>query len=361
MSSPETIQNKAIEDDEIEIRLSDIIQFLKDSRWSMLIWGCIFFTLGILYAFSKPNVYTVEVKVMPEIQSKGAGLGGLGSLAGLAGIDVGGITGSVDAIRPDIYPDVLQSVPFALQLLRQPVYSQLLEKETSLQTFLEEQEGQSWFGNLLSSSDDTEKPLPLSDPKNRSKTLQITRKQEELIKTIHNVVSATNDKKTGIITVIATLSDPVAAATLARLSLDYLTNYISSYRTEKSRNQVKFLAQQTIDAKNRYQKAEYALSSYRDQNRYLNLATAKIEEQRLQADFLLTQNLFNELSKQFEQAKIKVAEESPVFKMLEPARVPLRKSGPKRTAIIAGFTVVGVLIGLITFFVKKFVFSKPTT
>ncbi len=54
---------------------------------------------------------------MPEIQSKGAGLGGLGSLAGLAGIDIGGMAGSVDAIRPDIYPDVLQSVPFALQLL----------------------------------------------------------------------------------------------------------------------------------------------------------------------------------------------------------------------------------------------------
>ena len=36
------------------------------------------------------------------------------------------------------------------------------------------------------------------------------------------------------------------------------------------------------------------------------------------------------LSKQLEQAKIKVAEEAPVFKTLEPARIPLKKSGPKR-------------------------------
>ena len=112
--------------------------------------------------------------------------------------------------------------------------------------------------------------------------------------------------------------------------------------------------------KNAIRKREYALSEYRDKNRYLNLNTAKIEEQRIQADFLLTQNLFNELSKQLEQAKIKVAEESPVFKTLEPARVPLQKSGPKRTAIMAGFLVLGVIIGLVVFFIRKFVFSKST-
>ena len=357
MSDTELIRNKDIEDDEIEIRLSDIVQFLKDSRWTVIRWAVAFLILGILYAFSKPNQYTVSVTVMPEIQSKGGNLGGLSSLAGLAGIDLGGMT-SADAIRPDIYPDVLQSVPFALQLLRQPVYSQLLEKETTLQTFFEEQATSSFLGGLQSDSGD-EKPLPLPDPKNRSKTLQITKKQEELVKIVHGAVSAAYDKKSGVITVTAMLPDPVVAATAARLSLGYLTDYIGTYRTEKARNQVKFLNKQTADAKSRYQKAEYALSAYRDQNRYLNTNTAKIDEQRLQADFLLTQSLFNELSKQFELAKVKVAEESPVFKTLEPARIPLKKSGPKRTIIMAGFMLVGAIIGVVVFFIRKFVLAKP--
>ena len=254
MSDTEIIKNRDIEDDEIEIRLSDIVQFLKDSRWTVLRWAAMFLVLGILYAFSKVNQYTVSVTVMPEIQSKGANLGGLGSLAGLAGIDIGSMGSGADAIRPDIYPDVLQSVPFALQLLRQPVYSQLLEKETSLQTFLEELGKQSWLGSLLGGLGE-EKVLPLPDPKNHSKTLQITKKQEEVVKLVHGAVSAAYDKKSGVITVTATLPDPVVAATVARLSLEYLTNYISSYRTEKSRNQVEFLARQTDDAKKRYQKA----------------------------------------------------------------------------------------------------------
>ncbi len=357
MSATETIK-RDVDADEIEIRLSDIVQFLKDSRWTVLVWGTAFLVIGAIYAFSKPNQYTVEITVMPEIQSKGASLGGLSSLAGLAGIDVGSMT-STDAIRPDIYPDVLQSVPFALQLLRQPVYSQLLEKETTLQTFLEEQGKQSWLGSLLSGSADEEKQVPLPDPKNRSKALQISKKQEDLIKTVHGAVAAAYDKKTGVITVTTTLPDPVVAATVARLSLDYLTNYISSYRTEKSRNQVDFLTKQTEEAKERYQKAEYALSVYRDKNRYLNLNTAKIEEQRLQADFILTQTLYNELTKQLELAKVKVAEEAPIFKTLEPARIPLKKSGPKRTIIMVVFIAVGSIIGIIVFFIRKFVFAKP--
>lgn len=349
MSVTEKNKEEHTEDDEVEIRLSDIIQFLKDSRRWSLISGLILLIIGSIYAFLKPDQYTAQVTVMPELQSKGGELGGLGSLAGLAGIDIGGSSSmGMDAIRPDIYPNVLQSAPFALQLLREPVYMSLLGKEVPLQTFIEEQGKQSWLGG----SDDNEKLL-VPDPQNKSKTLQLTKKQEELVKTVNNSVATVFDKKNGIITVSATLPDPVVAATIARVSLEYLTNYITSYRTEKARNQVRFLGHQVEDAKSRYQRAEYVLSSYRDQNRSLFLNTAKIEEQRLQSDFLLTQTVFNDLSKQMEQAKIKVSEESPVFKVLEPARVPLKKSGPKRGFIIVGFTIAGVLLGVILYGIRR--------
>ncbi|MBC7571847.1 MAG: lipopolysaccharide biosynthesis protein, partial [Spirosoma sp.] len=147
--------------------------------------------------------------------------------------------------------------------------------------------------------------------------------------------------------VVAVEPDPVVAATVARLSLEYLTDYITNYRTEKARQQVTFLAGQVSESNSKYQASEYALSNYRDKNRNLFLNTAKIEEQRLQADYLLNQSVYNELSKQFAQAKIKVQEETPVFKVLEPATVPLRKSGPKRTIIVLGFAVLGGILGLV--------------
>lgn len=345
MSIAEAKRKDTIDEDEIEIRLSDVIKFLKGSRRRVIIGGIIGLVVGALYAFSKPNLYTSKVTVMPEIQSKGTGsLNGLGSLAGLAGIDIGGMSaGSVDAIRPDIYPDILHSIPFGLQLLEKPVYSNLLSRETSLQEFIEKSNENTLWGKRISESSDNIK----LDSSNNNKLLQITKGQETLINYIEGSIRSDYDTKTGIITVSATFPDAIVAAAVAQHSLEYLTNYVSNYRTEKARKQVNFLSQQLKEAKERYQVAEYALSSYRDRNSNIYLNTAKIEEQRLQADFLLTQNVFNDLSKQLEQAKIKVAEDAPVFKVLEPAQVPLRKSAPKRSLIVIGFMAVGAFLGLL--------------
>lgn len=350
MSTPQaTPPARQSDPDEIEIRLSDIVQFFGQNRWRILVGALMGLIIGGLYAFSKPNMYTAQVTVMPEVQSKSASsLGNLGSLAGLAGISLDNLGGQ-DAIRPDLYPNILQSVPFALDLLKQPVYSPALKARMTLQEFMNRTGETNFLRRIVrifagGSGNIQEESL---DPRNFSQAIQVTKEQDELIKSIQESASAIHDKKTGIITITATEPDPVVAATVARLSLEYLTNYITTYRTEKARKQVAFLMQQVREAKNKYQTAEYALSNYRDRNRSLYLNTAKIDEQRLQADYLLAQSVYNELSKQLEQAKIKVQEETPVFKTLEPPTVPLRKSGPKRTLILLGFAVAGAFLGTV--------------
>jgi uncharacterized protein involved in exopolysaccharide biosynthesis len=343
--------SKEQESDEIEIRLSDIVQFLKNSRRSILIGGLVGLLIGTLYAFSKPNVYTSQVSVMPEIQGKGSGnLGGLGSLAGLAGINIDNL-GAQDAIRPDLYPNVLQSMPFALYLLRQPVYSATLGKRLLFETYIHET-GKTWFAGVFGSERSTEKigSKSVADPR----LIELTKEQNDLVEDIQSTVTAVYDKKTGILTISAIEAEPVVAAAVAQNSLGYLTNYITTYRTEKSRRQVDFLRRQVAEAKSRYQSSEYTLSSYRDSNRSVYLNTAKIEEQRLQADYLLTQSVYNELSKQLEQAKIKVQEETPVFKTLEPPAVPIQKSGPKRSIIMVICAVAGVILVILTQLTRAF-------
>lgn len=330
------------ENDEIEIRLSDVVRFLRDSRWIVLRWAIAFMLVGVLYALSKSNEYTATVRVMPELKtSAGGGLGDLKSLAGLAGVSLDNLNGGSEAIRPDLYPDIVQSIPFTLHLLNQPVITQEHSKPQSLQQFLTTQDSGGLFSWVGGSEETPEKPVKIN-----SNALRLTKEQEELNRTIGKRVSAVIDKKSGIITISSQMADPIVAATVAKQTLDYLTNYVTNYRTGKSRKQVEFLTQQVNNARRRYQATEYAVSSYRDRNRNLYLETAKIEEQRLQADYLLAQTVYNDLSKQLEQARIKVQEESPVFQVLEPARVPLQKSGPKRTAIVVGFTVLGTLLGL---------------
>jgi len=344
-----------VSDDAIEIRLSDIIAFLKRSRRAMLLGAAIGGILGGLYAFSLPNEYTSQLTVLPELSSKGGtNLGNLGSLAGLAGIDVSSMGGGTDAIKPDLYPNILNSAPFALSLFQQRVYTQSGNQALSFESYLQQQQGGGLF-SWLPSGKSAEK-APVTDTLNSGGALQLTKTQETMQKALREKVTASLDKKSGVLTIVSTMPDPVIAARVAVLSLNYLNNYVTTYRTEKARREVNFLNKQVASAKQRYQTAEYALSAYRDQNRSVFLNTAKIEEQRIQAEFLLSQELYNSLSKQAEMAKIKIQEETPVFKLLEPAQIPLRKSGPKRTIIAGVSAFLGIIVVLIVK-IRKLIFK----
>jgi uncharacterized protein involved in exopolysaccharide biosynthesis len=329
---------------DIEISITDLILFLKTHFKSISIWGISVGIIGIIYALLAQKEFESKTQLMPELQSTSSigKMGGLSALAGLAGIDLTQMSGT-DAVRPDLYPNIVQSLPFALYLLKEPVYVSELKKTMMLEEYLNEKE-KTWISSLFESAED--KKGPLLDPKNTSNAYELTKHQQELVNEIRSRVITIFDRKSGVIAINAKMPDPVVAATTAQKAVEYLKEYVTTYRTDKARSQVKFLYGQMSDAKKRYQSAEAKLANYRDQNRFLALQMAKIEEQRLQADYILAQNVYNNLAQQYEQAKIRVEEETPVFQTLEPATIPLKRSEPKRTLIVIGFGLIGVIIGI---------------
>ena len=330
-------------DDLIDIRLSDLTAFVWSIRWSLLMGAVIGCLLAGVYIFTMPNQYTSSITVLPELQTKsGVNLASLGSLAGLAGIDVSSMGAGPDAIRPELYPTVLQSAPFALSLFKQTVREKGERVAKPFEVYWQQQP-KSWIIDWLPTSESDEVEA-LGDG---SEAIELSRAQEAMANELHQRVSASYDKKSGVLTVSSVMPDPVVAARIANLSLKYLTEYVTGYRTEKVRREVDFLVGQVKAAQNRYQSAQYALSAYRDQHTSLFLNTAKIEEQRIQAEFVLAQDLYNTVSKQAEMAKIKVQEQTPVFKVLEPAQIPLKKSGPKRILTMLSGALAGLIISLV--------------
>ena len=69
---------------------------------------------GLVIGFSIPKEYTVTVK-LPRIQGGKTSLGGLGSAGLDSRINMGNMN-SADAVSPDLYPDIVQSVPFMTEL-----------------------------------------------------------------------------------------------------------------------------------------------------------------------------------------------------------------------------------------------------
>ncbi|GAB3318858.1 hypothetical protein GCM10027299_10910 [Larkinella ripae] len=295
--------------------------------------------IGILVSLLTKPEFTSEARIMPEI-SQGSGdlIKRLATVAGFAGLEFGE-TGSVDAVRPDLYPKVLQSTPFILSLMKQVVPTADGEKRVVADLLLQ---NESWFSKKWFSS--SAKTDSVRAPANL-KTLRLTQEQQDLLEDIQQRVSAQMDTRSGVITVSAQMPDPVAVAAVTEITLDYLTRYVTTYRTEKVRRDLEFYTNRVQEAKRRFERAQYSMFQYTDQHKYMVVQAATMEKQRIEAELTISQVVYTELAKQFEQAKIKVQEQTPVFKILEPAKIPLKRSSPRRTAMVVLYTLAGFVIG----------------
>jgi uncharacterized protein involved in exopolysaccharide biosynthesis len=72
---------------------------------------------GVIYALFQPNEYTSSTTFIPQLSS-GVKTGGssLSGLASLAGINIGSMESSSE-FPPTLYPQVVNGVPFRVELL----------------------------------------------------------------------------------------------------------------------------------------------------------------------------------------------------------------------------------------------------
>ena len=352
----ETNQIQENTESEMTIDMGKIFKVISKNKWSILIVTIISTVLGVFIAINIPNEYASQVQILPELESKDAagGLSKFKSLAGLAGVDLGGM-GGTDAVRPDLYPNILQSTPFLMNVMKMKVYASKYKKTMIMSKFMEENQNQELTTRIFGKSDDKEKDMPIINPNTIPlETIRLDKKQDDLIKDLQKRVGTTLDKKTGVISISAKMQDPVIAATIVRYAQDYLTSYVVNYRTEKTLKDIKFLGDRLNEAKRRYDNALYAYSSYQDRNKGLFLNIVKDQGKKLQYEVDLSYNLYSELAKQLEEAKIKVHRETPIFKVLEPAQIPVKKSEPKRSVMVIGFAFLGLILSMLFVLIKNY-------
>ncbi len=333
-NSGNQLPNDSFDSDEvIEISIRDIVAFVNKYWRPLLLIGVVSGGIGFGLSFTTPEEFTSSAKLLPEYSADLKG-GNLGALASLAGVSLGD---NSDAIRPDLYPDILQSRPFLLQLLTTP-----LPTEADTLALL-----------TIMLGDDEIQPFTKSQIARADTVLTLTKEQEAVFENIAKRISASNDKLTGVLTIEVELPDPVMAASATNLAVNYLKTFVAAYRTTKESDKVRFLQKQLSESKGRYQRSEYALNAYRDRNQNTFSNVARIEEQRLQSDYLQAQTIYNGLTQQLEAARLQLQEDSPVLKILEPPMVANKKSKPKRLFYAIGFGIVGGFIALTFILFKK--------
>lgn len=324
--------------DEAEIDLLELAGRLWDNRRKILRWCGIGAVIGLIVAFSIPKVYTTTVKLAPEITDTNSS-GNLGALASMAGIT--NVSSSPDALYPDLYPDVVGSVPFLTSLFDVRVPLAKGDSVTmTVSQYLEEKTSVPWWSvilglpariiNFFQNTED----IPADHTLN---PFRLTKPEKNLVDALNGCIVTSLDSKTSVITIDVTMQDPVVAAVLADTVMSRLQEFVTDYRTNKARQDLNYIEQLNEEAKANYYKAQQNYASYLDRNQGISLHSAQTTRDRLQNEAQLAFNLYNQTAQQVQTARAKVQENTPVFAVVTPATVPLRASKPRKALILIGF------------------------
>ena len=337
---PELKEKEDNGSEEKEIDLLELAYKLWANRKLLLMW-CLWGAIaGLIIAFSIPKEFTSDVKLAPEVKTGGRTSlsGGLGALASMAGISTAGNSGT-DAMYPQLYPDIVGSVPFLTSLFDVEVQTKD-GKIFTVQEYLKDETSGPWWGAIMGLPGKIIGALKGSPEEGENHILnnfQLTPEEDALVKALNQRVSANVDQKTSVITISAQMQDPMVSAILVDTVVSRLRDFITDYRTTKAREDLDYAMKLNDEAQQEYFSAQQRLADYYDKNQGLATRSAQITRDRLENEASLAFNLYNETALQVQQAKSKVQEITPVYTIITPATVPLRATSPRKGLILGGF------------------------
>ncbi|WP_301914924.1 Wzz/FepE/Etk N-terminal domain-containing protein [Phocaeicola coprophilus] len=331
---------------EIDLRL--LIYNLWNKRKTILKIMGIGLLAGIVIAFSIPKTYKVDITLSPESGQNGNrnSFAGMPSMLGIGGIGGNG----QDALNSTMFPDLIKSTPFILEIYNVEVTPQKSQHAIKLSDYIDTQKSP-WWGyifklpgmaingirSLFISNENTNDSNNIIDP------FRLTGEQNGKIALIKGALSATVDSKSNMTIVSATFQDPEVAATVADSAVAKLQKYIIDYRTRKAQEDCNYLEKLCKERKEEYYKAQKAYADFMDANRNVVLQRTQAEGTRLQNDMSIAFQIYSQVETQLQVARAKVQEAKPVFAIVEPATVPLSPSSPNKKIIILGLMFLGFI------------------
>ena len=348
------------EQEEEGIDIKALGRGLWDGRKTIIITTVIFIVLGLVAALTMKRTYTVKTVMVPQLgNSKNSGLGGL---AALAGFDLGGASSNGE-LSPLIYPQIVNSIPFRLELIHTPLHFEKCDTAISLYDYflsdynkptaidiikrytiglpgvlmssLRKEEPDLVIPNIIESGDST-------DP--RAKAIVVNKDEQKIIAGFANNVTLDVDKKEGYVTLTVNGNEPIMTAELALKTQRHLQDMVTRFRIEKSQSELEYIQARYNEAKEESDRLQAALAGTTDRFQDVVTTTANVGKERLRSKYNVANAIYMELAKQLEQAKMQVKKDTPVFTIIEPVAIPMKPSNSRAKTLII-WTFLGFVLG----------------
>ena len=286
-----------------------------------------------------------EVLRMQDFGSSGT----LQTLASTFGFNMQSMSGS-DALRPYLYPDIISSPNFLINLFDIPVYTADESfNGTYYDYLLTHQKSAFWrrWKNtiiLWLSPKEKEVKVEKAEEGNEKSVFCLNKKQWTAIKMMDANISCTIDKKTDVITLNITAQDKIVSAIVADSVCAALQTFIVDYRTAKSRSDLTYYEGVMREAYAEYQRASEAYIRYVDSHSGINLEKFRIEAQNLETEMEIKQAAYTSFQKQYLATQARLQENTPAFTVLQSSTIPLKPAGPKRMIFVLGMIFFATII-----------------
>ena len=329
----------------MEIDIIALFKKVLSNKKSLGIFVGIFTIIGVIIAINKPKEYTSTVVLAPEMSSQGINLpSSLSEMTASLGIDLN-TKGGIDAIYPEIYPEIFASNDFIQKLFDIQIRTIDNSNTRSLKTHLTKENKApfwaiptAWVSSLLSKKATTTKN---TDP------FVLSKQDEALINNIKSRITCLIDNKTSVITISATDQDPLAAAILADTLQRRLQNYITSYKTKKAKDDYEYYKKMCIQSKKEYLKSQGKYASFADANEDVVFRSVSAKQDQYENEMQLRYNAYVQWASQMQIAKAKIQEKTPAFTIIQKPTTPNKASSTPKLFIVIIFVVLGIFIDAI--------------
>ena len=312
-----------------EIDLIELLKTAWNGRKQIIIISFVFVLVGISTALLLPVIYSSSTTFINS-QTESSSASGLSGVASLVGINLSGMS-SGSEIPPTMYPQIGESVEF---------------KRTLVDSYIDEKE-QIKLGDFLANYNSIEKSVT-----ENSNKLFISEFENELFDVMNDVISISVDQKEGFVTISANMPNSEYAANTCINAREILQKIIIDSRIKSAKQKLEYSEKQLASKRIEFEEIQNKLAYFNDSN--INLVTSSVinERDKLEAEFQIINAVMIELSKQVEQRKLQVSEDTPVFSIVKEASMPVKRSSPKRTLVVLIFGFVGIIVSVFYILIK---------
>lgn len=355
----------------------DILGLLKDlwlNKGTILLVTILFLSIGLISFIGSERIFYSETKLMPETTNNSSQLGQLfQQYENILGIQA---TTDSEDIRVALYPYIVESIPFQIELMQHEVYFSSIDQRVSIYEYFTEHEEKSFtqiaseslwnftiglpvtlynFIQNWTSEPQIPEPVEFAELENFENPLQLDNRIRTVAERVSKLITVEREPQTGFVSIGVSLPDSQASTEMVVLVRNLLQEYVVDYRTEKAMKNLIFIEEQVEEAEETFQKAQNSLAEFQDRNVNIQLQSLAVAEQRLQSEFDLSYSLYNTLARRLQEAKIQVQEQTPVFRIHEPATIPGRPAHPKAARMLIGSLFVGFFFGISTVYMRRIV------